>query len=75
MAEPCPHGNDPEGCEACYADDVAEAMIEPEPLGDALARLEAEDPEVRAAAEDYDRTVRRLLRRWRKRGGPPATSR
>ena len=57
--ERCPHGEDPERCEACYADDVAEAMIVPEWLSDALARLEAEDP------EDYDRTVRRPLRRWR----------
>ena len=64
----CHHDADPLSCEACYAEDAGCALAPPPPtLAAELAHLEATDPAVRAAAADWDRTVRRILRR--RRGG------
>jgi histidine triad (HIT) family protein len=55
VSEPaCSHGNDRATCDACYAEDVADVLRPVVPLGQALAELEATDPEVAAAAKQLD---------------------
>ena len=66
MPERCAHDSDPDTCDACYAEDVASALAPVVPLGQALAELEATDPEVAAAVERLDRERDRQLRRMRR---------
>jgi histidine triad (HIT) family protein len=66
----CRHDTDPDSCEACYAEDVASALAPVVSLGEALAELEATDPEVKAVVEPLDREQDRQLRRMRRQEEP-----
>lgn len=54
----CRHGEDRDGCDACYADDCARADLSRVSLSDELAELEATNPQVRASAERTKRALR-----------------
>lgn len=68
----CHHNRDEDNCLACYAEDVLVATAERryETLAEALARLEGEDDDVRAARLNLDHTMWRMTRssHWRDTG-------